>query len=228
MATSTASQFTMLWNFLPCQWPLCDIQQVCVRSIGLWCVMYIDVEICGASSEQKCRSDTSAIVSDLEQAGFVLNVNKSRPKSEQVAVWLGFTLDLRERKFWFLKIKSSEVCEVNWWHPNFFSIQCNASAVGKSFLLGRLLAFTVHTRALYAVINSHWSWADRLLLSKDPQEQFWKSCLSYFNGTAYLVLTLGYTSSILWCKLFQVWRSPQSWSQARGGAWAMVRIWSLT
>ena len=75
--------------------------------------MYIDVEICGASSEQKCRSDTSAIVSDLEQAGFVLNVNKSRLKSEQVAVWLGFTLDLRERKFWFLKIKSSEVCEVN-------------------------------------------------------------------------------------------------------------------
>ena len=69
------------------------------RSLGLRCVMYIDDGICQASSEQKCRADTSAIVSDLERAGFVLNVTKSRLKPEQVGVWLGFTLDLREGKF---------------------------------------------------------------------------------------------------------------------------------
>jgi len=60
--------------------------------------MYIDGEICGASSEQKCRSDTSATVSDLELAGFVLNITKSRLKPEQVGVWLGFILDLKEGK----------------------------------------------------------------------------------------------------------------------------------
>ena len=67
--------------------------------MGIRCVMYIDDEICGASSEQKCRSDTSTIVSDLERAGFVLNVTKSRLKPEQVGAWLGFTLDLREGNF---------------------------------------------------------------------------------------------------------------------------------
>ena len=47
-----------------------------------------------ANSEQKCSSDTSAIVSDLEQAGFVPNVTKSRLKPEQVGVWLGLALPL--------------------------------------------------------------------------------------------------------------------------------------
>ena len=68
------------------------------RSMGLRCVMYIDDGICGASSEQRCRSDTSTIVSDLEWAGFVPNVTKSRLKSEQVGAWLGFTLDFKGRK----------------------------------------------------------------------------------------------------------------------------------
>ena len=67
--------------------------------MGLQCVMYIDDRICGASSEQKCGSDTSTIVSDLERTGFVLNITKSRQKPEQVGAWLGFTLDLREGKF---------------------------------------------------------------------------------------------------------------------------------
>ena len=45
------------------------------------------------------------IVSDLQRAGFGLNVTKSRQQPEIVGNWLGFSLDLKEGKILFLKRK---------------------------------------------------------------------------------------------------------------------------
>ena len=41
----------------------------------------------------------SITVSNLDQAGFILNAQKSRPEQQQVGTWLGFTLDLHEGRF---------------------------------------------------------------------------------------------------------------------------------
>lgn len=45
----------------------------------------------------------SQIVSELENAGFVLNVIKSRLKPQQIGQWLGFILDLIAGKFVVLR-----------------------------------------------------------------------------------------------------------------------------
>ena len=61
-----------------------------------------------------------------------------------------------------------------------------ASAVRQIISMSLAIGQVTHlrTRALYAMINSRQSWADRLHLSKDAREDlvFWKSCLSCFNG----------------------------------------------
>ena len=64
--------------------------------------MYTDDGINATSSEHICRSDTAVIISDLWQAGCVLNVTKSRLQPEQVGRWLGFSLDLKEGFFFSL------------------------------------------------------------------------------------------------------------------------------
>ena len=130
----------------------------------------------------------STIVSDLEQAGFVLNITMSRLKPEQVGAWLGFTLDLREGKFLVPEDKVARLVKSidGILASSTVHVQWLASAVGQiismSLAIGQVTR--LRTRALYAMINSRQSWADRLCLSKDAREElvFWKSCLLCFNG----------------------------------------------
>ena len=99
-----------------------------------------------------------------------------------------------------------------------------ASAVGQiismSLAIGQVTR--LRTRALYAMINSRQSWADRLLLSK-MHEKSW-----YFGSHAYRVLMDGLSSSHL--GLHELYTQMQArlgmavTSWAGGGAWAMVGI----
>lgn len=49
------------------------------RSRGPRCLVYIDDGICAAESKEQCSAAMSNIVSDLDQAGFIFNAEKSRP-----------------------------------------------------------------------------------------------------------------------------------------------------
>lgn len=69
-------------------WPLVKRWRV----VGLHVILYIDDGICGAVSEEKCCADREILMSDLEQAGFVLNVAKSCLEPHQVVDWLGSSL----------------------------------------------------------------------------------------------------------------------------------------
>ena len=64
------------------------------RSRGIKAIVYIDDGICAAPSAQKVAQHSTEIQADLESAGFVLNVTKSRLAPHQVGEWLGFTVDL--------------------------------------------------------------------------------------------------------------------------------------
>ena len=46
------------------------------------------------ASKAKSIEDRNIIASDLERAGFVLNVSKSHLEPHQIADWLGFIIDL--------------------------------------------------------------------------------------------------------------------------------------
>ena len=65
--------------------------------MGLRAIVYIDDSICASASEAEKAKDV--VVSDLDRAGFVLNIMKSQLSPVQVIDWLGFTLDLREGCF---------------------------------------------------------------------------------------------------------------------------------
>jgi hypothetical protein len=53
-----------------------------------------DDGICASSTLQEAEIDSAMITSDLKDAGFVLNVPKSKLRPHQVGAWLGFTVDL--------------------------------------------------------------------------------------------------------------------------------------
>ena len=64
------------------------------RSKGIRAIVYIDDGICAASSIQEAEWHSAVLQEDLEGAGFVLNLSKSRLAPHRVGEWLGFTVDL--------------------------------------------------------------------------------------------------------------------------------------
>ena len=159
--------------------------------MGLRCVVYIDNGILAASSEQECMAGVSQIVSDLEHAGFVLNIIKSQLTPQQIGQWLGFILNLIDGTF---AVPEDKVARLMASIQSILAsllvhVRCLASAVGQiismSLAVGPVTC--LRTRALYATIIRCHSWADRLPLSAEAWEelQFWRECL--FNGRPYLV-----------------------------------------
>ena len=69
------------------------------RAKSIRVIMYIDDGIVVSKSESQCCERRDMVVSDLERAGFVLNVNKCCLEASQTAMWLGFIVDLSEGKF---------------------------------------------------------------------------------------------------------------------------------
>ena len=105
--------------------------------------------------KKKCSGDKKTIMSELEQAGFVLNVAKSHLEPHQVADWLGFTVDLRTRCFRVPEDKVSRLKTAiqSAVDANFVVSACSlASIVGQIISMSLALGQVTHlcTRALYS------------------------------------------------------------------------------
>ena len=154
------------------------------RSKGLRCIVYID-GICASGSEQECISDTKLIISDLEHAGFILNVPKSMFEPTQVGSWLGFIIDLLKGRFFVPQEKVVRLvsCIDSALLSDMVGVRVLASIVGQVISMSLAIGSVarLRTRALYRVINSRRFW---LPLSVDACEElsFWKSSLQAFNG----------------------------------------------
>ena len=64
------------------------------RGKGIRAIIYIDDGIVGSKSQEQCLKDEHFVTSDLELAGFVLNIPKSQLEPHQLGGWLGFIIDL--------------------------------------------------------------------------------------------------------------------------------------
>jgi hypothetical protein len=64
------------------------------RPGGRRVVVYIDDGICAAATSEETEEHSVAIQADLGEAGFVLNLSKSKLKPHQAGNWLGFPIDL--------------------------------------------------------------------------------------------------------------------------------------
>ena len=129
------------------------------RAKGRRVIVYIDDGIGAASILQEAVEHSTAIQADLGDAGFVLNMVKSKLDPHQVGDWLGFIIDLTlgcfrvpEEKIERLKDNALDIT-----HPSRVPIRAVASIVGQimsmSLALGPIAR--LRTRALYAVINSY-------------------------------------------------------------------------
>ena len=128
------------------------------RSLGLRVIVYIDDGICVAGSHSKCLEYKELVVSDLDKAGFVLNIPKSQLEPLRTGRWLGFILDLEtgcfkvpEEKVERLKSVVQKVLPMSQ-----VGVRLLAGIVGQimsmSLALGPIAR--LRTRALYAVIDS--------------------------------------------------------------------------
>ena len=67
--------------------------------MGLCVIMYIDDGISASASESEAEEAQDIMVSDLDSAGFVLNVIKTHLEPVQIIDWLGFIINLRDGCF---------------------------------------------------------------------------------------------------------------------------------
>ena len=148
--------------------------------MGLRAIVYIDDSICASASESEAEKAKDVVVSDLDRAGFVLNIMKSQLSPVQVIGWLEFTLDLREGCFSVPQLKidrlKSAIAHVYMLH---------ASIVGQiSLAIGPIVR--LRTRALYGIINQRIFWSDRLALSIEARDElnFWQHNIVQLNGRA--------------------------------------------
>ena len=158
------------------------------RAKGRRVIVYIDDGIGAASTLQEAVEHSTAIQADLGDAGFVLNMVKSKLDPHQVGDWLGFIIDLTlgcfrvpEEKIERLKDSALGIT-----HPSRVPIRAVASIVGQimsmSLALGPIAR--LRTRALYAVINRYSSWYAWVALTEDAKEElsFWQNNIVALNG----------------------------------------------
>ena len=158
------------------------------RSMGLRAIVYIDDGICASNSESEAVLARDLVVSDLNKAGFVLNVSKSHLEPVQIIDWLGFTVDLKRGCFSVPqhKIDRLKLAVMNIPLSDTATARCLASIVGQiismSIAIGPISR--LRTRALYSIINQRIFWSDRLFLSLEAQDELkcWQHNIAQLNG----------------------------------------------
>lgn len=158
------------------------------RSKGKRIVIYIDDGICASSTLQEAESDSAMVASDLDDAGFVLNVPKSKLSPHQVGDWLGFIVDLLSGCFRVPgeKIDRLKKSIASMLQVSRLPVRAVASIVGQimsmSLALGPIAR--LRTRSMYTDINSCPSWHSYLYLSRESLDEldFWCKNIVQYNG----------------------------------------------
>lgn len=144
--------------------------------MGPHVILYIDDGICASATEPKCCEDRQIIVSDLEQAGFVLNTDKSCLKPHQVADWLGFIVDLGAGYF---RVPEDKISRLKHAIQSVASGGILVGARSLASVIGQIISMSLavgsvsrlRTRAMYSVLNQRRFWSDKLTLTVDAQEE---------------------------------------------------------
>jgi len=155
---------------------------------GLKAIIYLDDGIVSVRGEQEAIAASAQVQLDLENAGFVVNVEKSSWVPSQVIEWLGFQIDLAKgtfsvplEKIQALRTLLDHIIEA----PKVPARQL-ASIIGKiiSMSLGLGPVTRLMTRGLYANLNNRMGWCQRLCLTREALQEleFWALQLTNFNG----------------------------------------------
>ena len=153
-------------------------------------VLYLDDGFGMASDYELCRKDSDFVKKSLEEAGFLVNVEKSVFEPTQKLEWLGITWDsaqfcisIPERRLNDLLQSIDEILD----RFLFFSARQLAQVTGKIISLSPVFGNLTRlmTRYCYLCIVQRLSW-DKLLQIVYPAEilnelKFWKSNVLTLN-----------------------------------------------
>ena len=141
-----------------------------------------------SESETQCLEHEEIVLSDLEEAGFILSTDKCCLKPCQFGDWLGFIIDLMHGQFRvpehkLAKLKGSirsitqlekiPVCAL---------VSGVSQIISMSLVLGPITR--LRTRAVCVDINHSRSWANKLVLSAESQAELkiWLDSVDFLNG----------------------------------------------
>ena len=158
------------------------------RGRGLKVIIYLDDGIVAVCGKDRAISESVLVKSDLENAGFVINVEKSQLDPSHSIEWLGFVIDLSKGEFSVpdsklskLKYKLQEIK-----NSKLVSERQIASVAGTIISMPLSLGSVsrIMTRGLYAVLNNRTSWYQMLSLTKEALKEidFWVERIPQFNG----------------------------------------------
>ena len=158
------------------------------RGRGLKAIIYLDDGIVAVKGKERAIRESALVKSDLEHAGFVVNIQKSQWEPSHVVEWLGLIIDLSKGVFTVPDHKIDrlrcKLAELN--STDLATARQIASVAGTIMSMSLALGSVsrLMTRSMYAVINSRKSWCQKLGLTKEAQDEveFWLARISEFNG----------------------------------------------
>ena len=150
-------------------------------------MVYLDDGIVAAEGKATALGASKGVKEDLSKAGFVAHIGKSHWGLTRNIIWLGFVLDLRERKIKVPKAKLVGVQEI----LRNVKVKEKVSAKYLASLIGKIMALSIvvnpvarlMTRSLYAVLNSK-AWFQKLDISPGEKDKLmlWQECLPRLQG----------------------------------------------
>ena len=176
------------------------------RGRGLKAIVYLDDGIVAINGERRAQEESILVRRELENAGFIINLEKSVWVPSQSMEWLGFNIDLCKGEFsvpsnklYSLKLQLHAVAEAQ-------SVPARqlASVIGKIMSMSLALGPVTRlmTRNLYFVLNQKIAWCQNLSLTLEASQElrFWIKEIVKFNGHQIWPKPSGSESGIFRCK----------------------------
>ena len=133
------------------------------RNKGIRAIVYINDGIGASKTKALNEAHRDIVISDLEQAGFVLNIPKYCLKPQQIGKWLGFIIDLLKGKFYVPEDKLESLkAAINAYPFARAPVKSLAKIVWK--IISMYLAIGPVSRLRTRAINSRHLWSDSVVI----------------------------------------------------------------
>ena len=158
------------------------------RGLGRRVVTFLDDGIGGSPDYASCLVHSRLCRSDLDSAGFFVNLQKSVWEPSQVGTWLGFHLDFSLN---FISVPLPKITKLQESISRILALRfINAKELAsvacqlKSLFLGIGNIVRLMSRAMYAQISAQNSWFSNFYLEDSVVEElvFCQSNLDHLNG----------------------------------------------
>ena len=151
-------------------------------------IVYLDDGIVAVKGWEEALAESARVKQDIEDAGFIINIEKSVWKPSHTLEWLGFKVDLSVGEF---SVPSPKIDALKRKLLETQKMKCVparqlASLIGKIMSMSLALGPVARlmTCNLYAVLNCRLAWCHKLTSSDEASQKidFWLREITNYNG----------------------------------------------